>query len=162
MEAGRPAGVWEHRRRVRPGRQGSYNRGVSDNQRIGDAERDAAIEALREHMSAGRLTLDEFDERMNAVLGAKTQADLTAQFFDLPGGVPGHQLEPLSDERARRRVLAERKAKSAGVADVIRVGGIVAIWVMFFVGVVGFGVSWWLFWIPLIISGVISDTGEKS
>ena len=37
-----------------------------ENLRIGDAERDEAIVLLREHMSAGRITAEEFDERMSA------------------------------------------------------------------------------------------------
>lgn len=133
---------------------------MSDIQRIGDAERDAAVESLREHMSAGRLTMDEFDERMNAVLAAKTRAELESQFFDLPGGAPGHVMVPLSDELARNRVLAEKRARKDSL-DVLRVGGVVTIWVLFTVGVVFFGLSWWLFWIPLIITGVIGDAGKK-
>ena len=40
--------------------------------RIGDAERDAAAAQLREHFVAGRLTLDELDERLGAAFMAKT------------------------------------------------------------------------------------------
>lgn len=58
------------------------------NQRIGDVERDAAVDALREHMSVGRLTAEEFDERMARALQAKTRSDLDDLFVDLPGGVP--------------------------------------------------------------------------
>lgn len=54
--------------------------------RIGDAERDAAIEALQEHHGAGRLSLEEFDERMTRAMGAKVESDLRALFEDLPGG----------------------------------------------------------------------------
>ena len=36
-----------------------------ENLRIGDAERDEAITLLREHMSAGRITAEEFDERID-------------------------------------------------------------------------------------------------
>jgi len=53
-------------------------------QRIGDAERDAAIEELRAHMAAGRLTIDEFDERMGEALQAKTRPQLNFLFDDLP------------------------------------------------------------------------------
>ena len=60
-----------------------------ENLRIGDAERDEAIALLREHMSAGRITAEEFDERMSAALTAKTRGELTVLFNDLPGRLPG-------------------------------------------------------------------------
>jgi len=59
-----------------------------ENLRIGDAERDEAITLLREHMSAGRITAEEFDERMSSALTAKTKGELAALFNDLPGRGP--------------------------------------------------------------------------
>jgi len=52
--------------------------------RVGDRERTSALEALGEHPAAGRLTLDEYGERSARVTVAKTAADLTALFDDLP------------------------------------------------------------------------------
>ena len=52
--------------------------------RIGDAERDAAVEKLREHLVAGRLSMEEFDDRMAKAVAAKTSADLDPLFADLP------------------------------------------------------------------------------
>jgi Domain of unknown function (DUF1707) len=52
--------------------------------RIGDAERDATIAALREHFAAGRLTLDELTERIDGALAAKTQGQIDALIADLP------------------------------------------------------------------------------
>jgi len=52
--------------------------------RIGDAERDAATEQLREHFAAGRLTLDELTERIDFALTAKTQTQIDALMADLP------------------------------------------------------------------------------
>jgi uncharacterized membrane protein len=52
--------------------------------RIGDAEREAAAASLREHFAAGRLTLEEFQHRLGAVFGAKTDGDLSAVTHDLP------------------------------------------------------------------------------
>ncbi len=60
--------------------------------RIGDRERDAVAAELREHYAHGRLTLDEFNHRLDAVFAAKTQADLSRITADLPhirsGGSP--------------------------------------------------------------------------
>jgi hypothetical protein len=52
--------------------------------RVGDAERDAAAERLRENYAQGRLTLDEFNERLSAALAATTQRELSQLTFDLP------------------------------------------------------------------------------
>jgi Domain of unknown function (DUF1707) len=52
--------------------------------RIGDAEREAAAEQLREHFVAGRLTLDELDERLGEIFTARTQDQLSRVMADLP------------------------------------------------------------------------------
>ncbi len=55
--------------------------------RIGDAERDAAATDLGEHYAAGRLTLDELHERLDAAFSAKTFGQLGRVMADLPGSV---------------------------------------------------------------------------
>jgi len=52
--------------------------------RASDDDRDRAVLALREHLAAGRLTLEEFTERMTASLAATTTADLDAPLRELP------------------------------------------------------------------------------
>jgi hypothetical protein len=52
--------------------------------RIGDAERDRAIAALGDHFAAGRLTADEFDQRVDQALKARFNEDLEPLFADLP------------------------------------------------------------------------------
>lgn len=52
--------------------------------RIGDAGRDAAAAALGEHFAQGRLTLDELDERLEAVFAATTHSDIARATWDLP------------------------------------------------------------------------------
>jgi hypothetical protein len=52
--------------------------------RIGDTEREAVAAELREHYARGRLTLTEFNERLDAVFAAKTQRDLSRITSDLP------------------------------------------------------------------------------
>jgi hypothetical protein len=53
--------------------------------RVGDAERDAAAADLGEHYTAGRLSLDELHERLEAVFAAKTFGQLARIMSDLPG-----------------------------------------------------------------------------
>jgi uncharacterized protein DUF1707 len=52
--------------------------------RIGDTEREAVAAELREHFAHGRLSHDEFSERLDAVFAAKTQRDLQRITSDLP------------------------------------------------------------------------------
>ena len=53
--------------------------------RIGDAERDAAAADLGEHYAAGRLTLEELNERLDAAFSARTFGQLARIMADLPG-----------------------------------------------------------------------------
>ncbi|HVK25088.1 MAG TPA: DUF1707 domain-containing protein [Actinokineospora sp.] len=56
--------------------------------RIGDAEREDGLRALGVHMSAGRLTVDEYGDRSAKVTTATTRGELTALFVDLPDPRP--------------------------------------------------------------------------
>jgi hypothetical protein len=70
-----------------PGGDGEpqWPRGGPHALRIGDAERDAAAADLGEHYAAGRLSLDELNERLDAVFSSKTFGQLTRVMADLPG-----------------------------------------------------------------------------
>jgi hypothetical protein len=62
------------------------NRGPRDRSlRAGDGDRDAFVAILREQHLAGRLDSDEFQERLDACMAAKTYADLDRLVTDLPG-----------------------------------------------------------------------------
>jgi Domain of unknown function (DUF1707) len=52
--------------------------------RASDADRDRTAAALREHLAAGRLTTEEFDERLDKVYAAKTLGELDDVMADLP------------------------------------------------------------------------------
>jgi DUF1707 SHOCT-like domain/Cell wall-active antibiotics response LiaF, C-terminal len=52
--------------------------------RAGDSDRDRVAAKLRESLVAGRLTLDEFSERLDAAYGARTLAELEELTRDLP------------------------------------------------------------------------------
>jgi Domain of unknown function (DUF1707) len=53
--------------------------------RVSNAEREEVIERLHGHAADGRLTLEEFEERVNEVYAAKTGAELRATLRELPG-----------------------------------------------------------------------------
>src|SRR5437868_2080184 len=57
--------------------------------RVSDAERQAVTDRLAEHFAAGRLDQAEFDDRAGRAMSAKTRADLSGLFADLPeAGAP--------------------------------------------------------------------------
>ena len=66
--------------------------------RIGDAERDRAIASLGDHFAAGRLTAEEFDQRMDQAFKARFNEDLEPLFADLPRTV-----EPDVQSNSNRR-----------------------------------------------------------
>lgn len=53
--------------------------------RVSDAERAHVVEVLQKAIGRGLLTLDEFTERTDTALAAKTRAELNAVLVDLPG-----------------------------------------------------------------------------
>jgi hypothetical protein len=67
--------------------------------RASDADRDRVAALLREHHAAGRLTAEEFHERMDAALNAKTLGELDELLADLPV----IDLYELPDASLRRR-----------------------------------------------------------
>ena len=72
--------------------------------RIGDADREAAAASLREHYAVGRLTLEEFNQRLDAVFQATTQSQLRLITGDLPHtGAPSAPLPVASAGRERAR-----------------------------------------------------------
>ena len=66
----------------------------SDSLRIGTSERESAVKSLSDHMSEGRLSLEEYEERMAAALEAKTRGELRELFTDLPAPYPPFMAPP--------------------------------------------------------------------
>ena len=53
--------------------------------RASDEDRDRTVSLLREHHAAGRLTAEEFNERIDKAYEAKTVGELDELMADLPG-----------------------------------------------------------------------------
>jgi hypothetical protein len=70
--------------------------------RASDGDRDRAAALLREHHAAGRLTAEEFEERLDAVYRAKTLGEIDQLMADLPS----IDLYHLPDESMRRTARA--------------------------------------------------------
>lgn len=52
--------------------------------RVGDADRERVTDLLAEHHAAGRLTVEELDDRLTTALAARTRDELVAPLADLP------------------------------------------------------------------------------
>ncbi|WP_106582087.1 DUF1707 SHOCT-like domain-containing protein [Murinocardiopsis flavida] len=75
--------------------------------RASDADRDRVTERLREALAEGRLSPDEYAERIDSVLRAKTIGELAPITHDLPLNAPGRHNDEsvgltVSTEEARR------------------------------------------------------------
>ena len=77
--------------------------------RISDAEREHAVAFLRQHCTEGRLTLDEFSDRVGVVFGARTAGEIEMVTSDLPA-IGGPALRAEADEAALRPVSRTRRA----------------------------------------------------
>lgn len=64
------------------------------------ADRDRGVRILKESFVEGRLTLDEFEERVGRAIAARDFWELRALYDDLPAGLfdrlPAHPIAPLS------------------------------------------------------------------
>ena len=61
---------------------------AGDAVRASDAERDATVERLSQATGDGRLTLDEFSQRMERATTARTRGELDRLVTDLPVPAP--------------------------------------------------------------------------
>jgi Domain of unknown function (DUF1707) len=69
--------------------------------RASDADRDRTAALLREHLAAGRLTAEEFNERLDKAYAAKTLGELDQLLADLPS-IDLYALPDASMERRHR------------------------------------------------------------
>jgi hypothetical protein len=70
--------------------------------RMSDAEREAVAERLHKAVGEGRLSLDEFEQRVAGVHAARTFAEVEPFVADLPGG----PVAPVAPEQAELRTTA--------------------------------------------------------
>lgn len=108
-----------------------------DHVRVSDAERDAVIAELRRHVGEGRLTLEEFEERTDEVVQARTGAELRATLRELPPPAP-----PPPARAHRRRTRARL---GAGVPPWAVIAAVVTL------AVVVHPVFWWGFFLLFFV-----------
>jgi len=68
--------------------------------RASDAERDVVVTRLREAHAEGRLTVEEFSERLDAALAARTRGDLEELTRDLPAVAAATRKRPRTGDEA--------------------------------------------------------------
>ena len=99
--------------------------------RIGDADRETAATRLREHYVQGRLTLEEFNERLDAVFAATTQSQLSALTHDLPPAASASAPLPVATGASRERAGREgRSGSRARLGLIPAIFAVVAAWLL--------------------------------
>ena len=112
--------------------------------RVSDAERQAVADRLAEHFSSGRLDQAEFDERVGRAMNAKTRADLSGLFDDLPEtGAPA----------------ATGQAAGTGVSRRRHRHPVLLVALVVFVAIAAAHVVWPLLWIGALVAVVLLATG---
>jgi DUF1707 SHOCT-like domain/2TM domain len=92
-----------------------------DQIRVSDVEREHTVDSLRHHYSAGRITADELEERIESAYHAKVRSDLDRLMYDLPSD--------RGRRAAKRMGEANRAAWRAHLTSYVGVnGGLTVIW----------------------------------
>jgi hypothetical protein len=86
--------------------------------RVADADREQAVEELREHALAGRLTAEELEERIGGAYRALTRADLEQLKVDLPVSSTTVARALTKRKGQLRRRLAQEAGGSATVSAI--------------------------------------------
>jgi hypothetical protein len=81
--------------------------------RASDGDREQAAAALREHFAAGRLDSDEFEQRLQAIYGARTRGELDALSADLPA-LPLTAAQVRAIAAQQRSEISRRAIQNAG------------------------------------------------
>lgn len=81
--------------------------------RISDADRERAVQRLNDALAEGRLTMPEFEQRVDGVLQARTGSEVQPHLADLPGAPVGPEQGELrataSDLKRTGRWLVPRR-----------------------------------------------------
>ena len=116
--------------------------------RVSDADREQVAAVLRDHYSAGRLSDDELEARLDSAIAATTKRDLDALTLDLPAAGLALPAAPAPRRQLTRGGRALRASFRMHLAVYLIVNaGLIAIWAA------GGGGSFWPIW-PMIGWGI--------
>ena len=124
--------------------------------RVSDADRERTVALLREHHAVGRLTAEEFHERMDRAYAAKTRGDLDELLADLPAidlyRLPSAGIQPTRRRGSGPLRLAENSLVTARTGPWLTWAAgsalLAAVWLV--VGVVSGGTAW-IPWFLLVV-----------
>jgi len=109
-----PAAGYQMQARMHPG--------MNPAMRAASADRERAVDVLKAGFAEGRLTQDEYNERMNRAYAARTYAELAAITADLPAGaIPTVYPMPVYQPPVSTNSLA-RASLVLGVAEFFTMG----------------------------------------
>jgi Domain of unknown function (DUF1707) len=114
-------------------------------------DREAVVAVLRDAYVAGRLTLDEFDERTSAAYAGRTWGELRGLTADLPGAPevsaepPGPAAPPDGPPLMTRRATVD-----------VRRGRRPRLWPLTLAVILGLGTDSWLLAAVAVVTGVVS------
>ena len=109
-----PAGGYQMQARMHPG--------MNPAMRAASADRERAVDVLKAGFAEGRLTQDEYNERMGRAYAARTYAELAALTADLPAGaIPTVYPMPVYQPPVSTNSLA-RASLVLGVAEFFTMG----------------------------------------
>jgi uncharacterized membrane protein len=122
---------------------------VNPRMRASDADRDRVAALLREHLADGRLTADEFQERLSATFAAKTFGELDELMADLPAldlhQLPDRSIAPRGPGAAARQSANDVAARTAAIG--VAIG-------LYVVSGAAFGVWWIPWWIIILVVAI--------
>ncbi|MBT2508120.1 DUF1707 and DUF2154 domain-containing protein [Streptomyces sp. ISL-98] len=94
--------------------------------RASDAERERVAEVLRDAVAEGRLDMEEFDQRLDAVYKARTHGELEPLVSDLP--VPGTAVAPVASAAASPAMSGKPTSWPARIGGPATSKGAFAFW----------------------------------
>jgi hypothetical protein len=84
--------------------------------RVSDAEREHVVGLLQKAIGRGLITLDEFTERTDTALAARTRSQLNAVLLDLPGMVLNERAAPVVQDRQELKATMSAVARKGNWA----------------------------------------------
>jgi Flp pilus assembly protein TadB len=123
--------------------------------RAGDEDRERTATALGGHYAAGRLTLEEFQQRLDQAYAAKTLGELDDLMTDLPGS----DLSPLHGQRSGRPPLPQRRApgpvQASGDHSAARQIWLVVAITAMVVWLIGGATGPWVLWLAVPLAFIV-------
>jgi len=117
--------------------------------RASDADRERAAARLHTALTEGRLHTDEFEQRVEASLSARTYAQLDAVLADLPG----RRLAPESARTRRPALVTVVRRSSSPVLDALVIASALAITVAAIAAVVLLATGVFAAWTLWLLAG---------